>query len=293
MVKKSLNQPIKDHVVVYEPDNVIRKGRLNIFREIYKDIIDNRGLTFQLLKRNIYGLYKSSFMGIAWAFIIPIISVLTFVFLNMAGIINLGDINLPYAIYAVVGLMFWQIFSTGIVEATNSLVSGGSMIVKINFSKKSLAFASFGRPFISFLVQLILFVILCVWFGFIPSYMICLLILLIIPISLLTLGIGLILSILNSITRDISNFLSVAMSFIMFLTPVLYARPNIGGFLAFFYRFNPLVYLINVPRDLVLFGYSQDIIPFLITSIFSVILFGIALIIFHVAEIRIAERVGG
>ncbi|MCP4149070.1 MAG: hypothetical protein GY757_15080, partial [bacterium] len=136
-------------IKTYEPDNVLKQGYFAIFKEIYRELVRNRWLTLQLFKRDLLAVYKQSFIGLLWALIIPLISVSTFVILNRAGIFALGEIKVPYALFAILGLAFWQLFATGLIASANSLVKAGSMIVKINFSKKSLVLASMGQSLIS------------------------------------------------------------------------------------------------------------------------------------------------
>lgn len=277
-------------ITTYEPDNSLKKGYLSIFSEISNEIKKNRWLTYQLFKRDFFALYKQSFIGVLWAFIIPLVSVGTFILLNRSGIFSIGDINVPYPIYAILGMAFWQLFSTGLITSSNSLVKAGSMITKINFSKKSLVIASAGQSIVSFLIQLTLVIILFIYYKIAPSTAILLIPLFMIPIMLLTLGLGFIFSLLNGIVRDIGNILSILMTFLMFLTPILYAKPT-TGILARITNYNPLYYLTSVPRELVLTGTITEWKGFLISSAISIIIFVICLIVFHLTETRVAERI--
>ena len=277
-------------ITTYEPDNSLKKGYLSIFREIYNEFKKNRWLTYQLFKRDFFALYKQSFIGVLWAFIIPLVSVGTFIILNRSGIFSIGDINVPYPIYAILGMAFWQLFSTGLITSSNSLVKAGSMIAKINFSKKSLVIASAGQSIVSFLIQLTLVIILFIYYKIAPSTSILLIPLFMIPIMLLTLGLGFIFSLLNGIVRDIGNILSILMTFLMFLTPILYAKPS-TGILARITNYNPLYYLTSVPRELVLTGTITEWKGFLISSVISIFIFVICLIVFHLTETRVAERI--
>jgi lipopolysaccharide transport system permease protein len=281
-----MNEPI----TTYEPDNSLKKGYLSIFIEIFNELKKNRWLTYQLFKRDFLAAYKQSLIGIFWALILPLISVGAFIILNRSGIFSIGDIKAPYPIYAILGMAFWQLFSGGLLASSNSLVAAGTMLTKINFSKKSLVIASMGRPFVSFLVQLVLVVFLFVYYHFMPSMTILLLPLIIIPILLLTLGVGLILSLVNGVVRDIGNILGVLLTFLMFLTPVLYAKPTVG-ILADATKYNPLYYLVSAPRDLILMGRVTELNGFFVTSIISIIIFIACLFIFHLTETRVAERI--
>lgn len=142
----------------------------------------------------------------------------------------------------------------------------------------------------SFLIQFVLVALLFVYYGIVPSIAILLLPLIIIPIILLTLGLGFILSLVNGVVRDVGNVLGVLLTFLMFLTPVLYAKPTIG-ILAQATNYNPLYYLVSAPRDLVLTGTIPELSGFFVMSIISIIIFIVCLIIFHLTETRVAERI--
>ena len=228
----------------YEPDNSLRRGYLSIFGEIYREIKRNRWLTYQLFRRDLLATYKQSFIGILWAIIIPIVSVGTFIVLNQSGIFAIGEIDIPYPVYAILGMAFWQLFSTGLIMGTNSLVKAGPMVARINFSRKSLVIASVGQSIVSFLILLVVVAVLFAYYGIAPSWAILLIPVMVVPIMLLTLGLSFVLSVLNGVVRDVGNILAVLMTFLMFLTPVLYAKPT-TGILAFLTDFNPLYYLVS------------------------------------------------
>ena len=277
-------------ITTYEPDNSLKKGYFSIFSEIYNELKKNRWLTYQFFKRDFFAMYKQSFFGVFWVLIIPLVSVGTFIILNLSGIFTIGDIDVPYPIYAVLGMTFWQLFSTGLIASSNSLVQAGSMIVKINFSKKSLVIASFGQSIISFLIQFVLVGILFAFYRIVPNIAILLTPITLIPIILLTLGLGFILSLLNGVIRDIGNIISLLITFLMFLTPVLYSKPT-SGILASITRYNPLYYLVSTPRELILMGKVSEWRGFLISCFISVAVFIICLILFHLTETRVAERI--
>ena len=225
-----------------------------------------------------------------WAVIIPLITVGTFAVLNSSGVFNAGAIAVPYALYAILGVAIWQLFAAGLIASSNSLVLAGTMITKINFSRKSLVVASLGQSILSFLIQFCLVAVLLLYYRFVPSAWILFLPLLIIPIILLTLGLGFISSLLNGILRDIGNLLSVCMTFLLFLTPILYAKPT-TGILAVVSSYNPLYYLVGVPRELVLMGTVSEWKGFALSSAFAATVFLVCLIVFHLTETRVTERI--
>jgi lipopolysaccharide transport system permease protein len=279
-----------EKIFTYEPDNSLRKGYLSVFSEIVEDISANRWLTYQLFKRDFISIYKQSFIGIFWSFIIPLVSVGTFVLLNHSGVFDIGPIDAPYAIYGLLGVALWQLFSAGLVSGGDSLVKAGSMIVMINFSKKSLVLASQGRSIVAFIIQFSLVLALCVYYRFVPSVKIVFVPLIVFPLIVLSLGLGFIFSLLNAVIRDVGNALSIVMTFLMFITPVLYPKPS-SGLLALISTYNPLYYLVSVPRDLILTGAVREQRGYIAAVFLSFAISCLCLIVFHLTETRVTERV--
>ena len=210
--------------------------------------------------------------------------------LNRSGILNIGDIGAPYSIYALLGMAFWQFFSTGLVACSNSLVNAGPMILKINFSKKSLVIAAAGKAIIPFIIQIMMVCILFVGYGRTPSILGLLVPVFIIPLILFTIGVGFFTSLLNGVMRDIGNIISILLTFMLFFTPVCMRNRRLG-LLATLTKYNPLYYLVTTPRDLVLKGLVHEWKGFLIVCFISIFLFIGCLFAFHLTEKRVAERI--
>ena len=276
--------------ITYEPDNSLKKGYLQLFGEIISEIESNRWLTYQLFRRDFFAMYKQSFIGILWIVILPIVHVSIFVLLNDSGIFDFGDLTVPYPLYAICGMAFWQIFAMGLTACGSSLTSAGEIITRINFSKKSLVIAPMGKTVVSFSVQLVLVGVLFAIYRIMPNFGVLLVPIVVVPIILLTIGCGFIMSILNAIIRDTGNLLTLGITFLMYLTPVLYAKPQ-TGILANATKFNPMYYFVSAGRDLMISGNITELQGFLYSVLFSVVVFICALMIFHLTETRIAERI--
>ena len=277
-------------VTTYEPDNAIKKGLFCLINEIIVEIKSSRWLTYQLFLRSFFSMYKQSFLGIFWIILLPVVNVAVFAVLNNAGVFNIGEIQMPYPIYAITGITFWQIFAVGLGSSANALVSAGDMVTKINCSKKSLVIAPMGRTLVSLLIQLVLVGVLFLFYGTVPKLSIFLIPIVVVPIIFLTLGLGFLVAIINAIMRDIGNILSLGITFLMYLTPVLYAKPKIG-ILSHITKYNPMYHFVSTGRDLMFSGYIRDMKGFLFATFFSLVLFISALVIFHLTETRIAERI--
>ena len=284
------NQDMAIEITTYESNNSLKKGYISTLAEIFVQLKENRWLVYQLFRREFLAVQSQSLVGVLWVFLMPLISVGVFILLNRSGIFNIGDIDVPYPIYALLGMAFWQFFAVGLRESSNSLVRASTMIIRINFPKKVLVFAAIGKSLISFLFQFVIVLLLFLSYGIAPSSSILLLPIFMIPMLLLTVGLGFIASLLNSIMRDVGNLLSILIMFLMFCTPVLYSTPTVGRF-AELTMYNPLFYLVSVPRELILTGSSSLGANYLASSVLSFVVFLTCLVAFHVTETRIAERI--
>lgn len=273
----------------YLPDRQLKLG-IKIWLEMFRELIGSRELIWRLFIRDFLARYKQTVLGVLWAVIMPLLMVGVFVFLNRAGVISIGETDVPYIVFALLGLSIWQLFATGLTACTNSILQGGSMVIKINFPKESLVIAALAQSVFEFLVRIGLLVVVFAIYKVIPSWMTLLLPLTLIPLMLLTLGLGFLLSLLNALMRDIANIVTILTTFLLFLTPVLYPAPSTGLF-ATLSIYNPLSTLVTGSRDLVIFGYMKEPLQFLVASVVSLVIFLICWRIFHMVETRMAERV--
>jgi lipopolysaccharide transport system permease protein len=278
-------KPIK-----YEPERSIKQGYIALWKEIITDARESKWLIRQLFIRDFKAMYSQSLLGVFWAIIIPLITLATFIVLRSSGLFNVGTIEIPYPIYALLGLIFWQLFVTGILQSTNSLTSAGTMIRKINFPREALVFASFGNTIVSFLIQIVVVFILFGIYGFVPNWKFVLFPLMVIPIILLTCGLGFIFSIINGVIRDLGRILGLGLTFLLFITPILYEIPE-SGFVSTLARVNPLFYLSITPRDIAITGMIIYPLGYFISCALSVFIFFFCWMAFHLTENRIAERV--
>lgn len=276
--------------VVYQPDNALRRGYRGLLADIAAELAVNRWLILQLFKRDCLALYQQSFIGIFWAFLVPIISAATFAVLNNSGVLMIGEIDVPYPVYAVAGLALWQLFAAGLIASSNSLVKAGSMVAKINFSRKALVIASTGTAVVAFLVQMVLLGALFGYYGIWPGWRTLALFAAALPVLALTLGLGFVLALLNGVVRDVGNALSIGITFLMFLTPILYAGPE-SGLVATVADWNPIYYLVTVPRDFVFDEPSLNWRGYAASFVAAAIALVVGLVSFHLTEPRVTERI--
>jgi lipopolysaccharide transport system permease protein len=276
--------------IIYEPDKFIRMGFFAIWKEMLLNLFQSRELIWRLFLRDFSAKYRQSLLGILWAIINPLITVGIFVFLNRSGILNIGETSIPYPVFALIGISIYGVFSTGLPACSNSIIGAGPMVVKINFPKISLVIAAMGQAVVEFSVRLVLIAAVFIIFGIVPKWTSIFLPVALLPILLLTLGIGLFLSLLVGVFRDIIHVVPLFTTLLLFLVPALYPAPQ-AGLLVTVNRWNPLSHLIIGCRDIITSGGLSNPSGFLWASIFSILIFLISWRVFFLSEPRIAERV--
>jgi lipopolysaccharide transport system permease protein len=230
-------------------------------------------------------------LGLLWPVITPVITVMLFVILKESGIISITlNQSTPYVIFALTGINTWTFFSSVLSAVSNSLVSAGSMIVKINFPKMALILSSTGLPAIDFLIRTLLLLILCFYFGVKVSFFSFLsAILLIIPVYFFVIGIGCVLALFTVVIRDIPQITPMVMSGLMLLSPVMYPLKSDSS-LFIISKYNPVAIIIEYQRLLLFNQSGVEINTVIILILLSLFVFFIGWRILFVAQTKITER---
>src|SRR4030066_176454 len=131
-------------------------GKMNIFK--YKDLL------LELIKREIKARYKQSILGYAWVILVPLINllVLTLVF---SFFIRIPTGDSPYAVFLFAGLVPWTFTANAISFSTNSLVSNGSLITKVNLPREVFPLSTIFSKLIDFFLMLVILLVIMVFFG--------------------------------------------------------------------------------------------------------------------------------
>ncbi len=274
---------------VYTPNYSSGWG-LHVWQEMIREAIRSRELIWRLFIRDFSARYRQTVLGVGWAVIPPIIAVGTFVLLSRSGILNVGVTVIPYPVYALMGLTIWQLFAGGVIACSNAIVTGGSMVIKINFPKETLIIAAIGQATFELIVRVILLAIVMTIFRIAPMWTIVFFPFTLLPLVILTLGLGFFFGLVNVMVRDVGNVVGMATSFLMFLTPVLYPAPQ-EGLLAKLMKCNPLTALVTASRDMVFTGYLTNAFGFAWAAALALFFFFFAWRLFHLGEPRMAERI--
>ncbi len=191
--------------------------------------------------------YTQSYFGLAWVVVQPIATTLLVMF--MFGIIraNTSDGSNP-GLFLFTGIMTWQFFARGLMEANGSLLSHSGILTKIYLPKIMLPFAMTLAAWFDTLIMIALLLLACALFGSPLTARVLLLPVFLSLVSLASLSLGIGLAPINAIFRDVGVALPILLQFGMYATPVLYATSFIPGRWYALYHLNPMTSLVEGVR---------------------------------------------
>jgi len=205
-----------------------------------RDLWSYRELLWFLAMRDIKVRYKQTVLGASWAVLQPVATavVFTLVFGRLAKVPSDG---LPYAVFALAGLVVWNFFSSAVSTTSLSLVSNTNLISKVYFPRLCVPIASVIASFVDFLVATgVLFVAMAIygvgggWRMFAA-----------VPFAVLAfaaaLGVSLWLSAVAARYRDVRHIVPFLMQFWLFATPVAYPSTLLSEKWHVLYALNPMV----------------------------------------------------
>ncbi len=247
-----------------EFDLYIESGKTE--KQYFKDIWRYRELFFFLSWRDILVRYKQTVIGILWAVLRPLLTMLvfTFVFGNIAKMPSDGGAPYPILVYSA--MLPWQFFASALQESGNSLISNANMISKIYFPRLVIPTSSVIVSFIDFLISFLILIVLMVVYGFAPSFRILTLLLFTIIAFFASMGCGLWLAALNVKYRDFRYIIPFVVQFGLYISPVGYSSSMIPEQWRLLYSMNPMVGVIDGFRWAII-GNTQIYMPGFILSL--------------------------
>jgi len=216
-----------------------------------KELLSYTELFYFFTWRDIKVKYKQTLLGFAWAVLQPLMLTLVFsLFFGKALKIPSG--NLPYPVFVMAGLLLWNIFSTGLTAAANSMVSNANIIKKIYFPRLIIPLSSVLVSLFDFFMAFLVFIGVLFWYSvkvnllYFVASSICGMLL----VALATFGPGCLLAALNIKYRDFRYVIPFLIQFLLFITPVIYPINMVDNKnLEFLLSLNPLSGAIELFRS--------------------------------------------
>jgi lipopolysaccharide transport system permease protein len=251
-------------VVIYTRSSQMRTPA-RLVREMVRDLVASRELAWRLFRRDIAAQYRQSLLGLLWAFIPSVITALIFIVLQKSQIVQLGETDVPYPVFVLVGMLLWQVFSESIQAPLKSVTNARAMLAKINFPREALILSALLVVLFGVSIKAVVLAGVFLFFGMPLTWGLLLAPLAVLMLVVLGFGMGLVVTPLGMLYTDVSSALPTVVQILFFLTPVVYAPPEVFPF-TLIMTLNPVSPLLVGARDLITLGAMTDPVSFLWVS---------------------------
>ncbi len=248
---------------------ILEAGRAE--RNYWQDLWHYRELFAMLAWRDVSVRYKQTVIGIAWAIVRPLLTmvVFTIIFGNLAKLPSDGAV--PYPVLVFAGMLPWFLFSSILSDASNSIVTNSNLIAKVYFPRLIVPSAVAVVALVDFAINLAILAAIMAWYGFMPNWQIVFLPLFVVLAVLASLGPALFITALNVKYRDFRFIIPFIVQFGLYVSPVGFSSAVVPETWRFWYSLNPVVGVIDGFRWCLLGGESQLYMPGFLASLAVVV----------------------
>ena len=260
-----------------------------ILKASLKGYRDSFYLAKQLAKRDIQAQYRQSFLGVFWAIFPALINSLVWIFLQSSGTVTVTITHVPYPVFVLIGTTLWGIIGECINLTATSVNGNRAIITKINFDKEALITLGLIKFFFNFLIKIGLIIVFLCFYKIVPS----LDLLFFLPLLFVTIvffvAIGTLIMPISMLYNDVSRLIPIALQFLMYATPVVYAMPP-TGIMRKIMVLNPLTYIITDLRNVLTGNGLENPVFWVLSIAVTAILSLLALVVYRVSMPILTER---
>ncbi len=233
MAESIISTPQDEEIILIRPSKgwgSLNLGEIWLYRE----------LVYFLTWRDLKVRYKQTALGAGWAILQPVLSMIVFS-IFFGGLLSVPSEGVPYPIFSYAALLPWGVFAKALNDTGRSLVSNRAMLTKIYFPRMVIPLASVFSSMADFLIAFIVMLGLMFYYQIPPTVNIWTLPFFLLLAVITALGVGLWLSAMNVLYRDIGYMIPYITQLWFYLTPIVYPASKVPEEWQFFYALNPMV----------------------------------------------------
>jgi len=228
-------------------------GNRDVFGQLHRSWL----LVWALTEREFKGQYRRTLLGPTWAFLLPLVSLIVFLFLRR--VLDIKTEGIPYPIFAYSALVPWTFFSNAVTRCGPSVFANAALLKKLAVRREVFPASGMLVSFVDLLFASPLLVGLMIWFKVPVNWTLLWLPLLLLLTGLAALGFGMILAAVGTYKRDVILGIPFLLQFWMLASPIMYSRSTVPQQWLVFYNLNPVVGLLEAHRNVLVRGTSPDL----------------------------------
>lgn len=214
-----------------------------------RDIYRSRVLILALAKNDLRNRYLGSYLGIVWAFVQPIITILIFWFVFQVGFKSAPVENFPFILWLICGMIPWNFFSDSVLGSTNSILDNSYLVKKVVFNINALPIVRIISSLFVHIFFIALIFIMFFIYGYRPSIYNLQVFYYLFASIVLILGVSWITSSIVLFFRDLGQIVNILLQFGFWLTPIFWSFKIMPEKYLFLLKLNPMYYIIEGYRD--------------------------------------------
>ena len=276
---------------IRRPETVVIQPVKGLVALNLRDLWIYRELIYFLTWRDLKVRYKQSVLGVLWAIIKPLLTMVVFT-IFFGNLAKLPSDGLPYPVWSYTGLLPWEFFAAALGVSARSMLTSGSMVSKIYFPRIIVPLSSVFANLVDFLIAFVILIGMMFFYKISPTINMIWLPLFLLLAVVTALGVGLWFSALLVMYRDVNYLLPFITQIWMFISPVVYASSTVPEKWRLLYSLNPMAGVVEGFRWAML-GTQQSISPMMvaISAGISILLFVSGLFFFRRMERVFADMI--
>lgn len=259
---------------------------------IPQKLIENRKLIWSLSKNDFKTRFAGSYLGIVWAFVQPVVTVLVYWFVFQVGL-KAGRTNeYPFVVWLVAGLVPWFFFSEALNGGTNALIEYSYLVKKVVFKISILPIVKVMSAVFVNAFFILFTLVLCSCYGYTPSLYTIQIIYYLICNFLLVLGLSYFTAAIVVFFRDLTQIINILLQVGMWITPIMWdAEQMLSSKLLKIFKLNPVYYIVDGFRDSLLagVGFWEKPMWTVYFWLFVIIVFSIGVSVFKRLRVHFAD----
>jgi lipopolysaccharide transport system permease protein len=216
------------------------------------ELWEYRSLIAALTARQLQVRYAQTVLGVGWAVVRPLVSMLVFTII-FQRVVQVPSDNRPYQAFSLAAVVPWSYFSTVLTGAGDSLTGSSSMLTKVYFPRLALPISAAAAALVDFAIGFALLLVTIAWFGIVPSiWSVIVIPVLTLAMMLTAIGVGCAVAALDIQYRDVKQLVPFVLQIWMYASPVIYPLSSVPERYKALYQLNPMAPLIGGFRSVLL-----------------------------------------
>ncbi len=200
------------------------------------------------------GRFSGSYLGMLWGVLQPLMTIVLFWFVFQVGFRSQPMSNAPFLLWLIAGMIPWNFFSDAWLNGNGTFTGYSYIVKKLVFNVDILPLVKILASFILNIIFNVIILVVYIAYGWFPGVHILDMVYFSFCLAALAWGLSMITASLNVFMKDVGQFLSIVMQFLMWLTPVMWDYHMVSEKMSWFYRWNPLFYIVNGYREALIDG---------------------------------------